>query len=127
MLDVQIFTLYPDLYPGLLDIGIYKKAQENKKWSLKVIDIRDYASDDNRTVDDTPFGGGSGMLLKPDVVASALDKNTKSNEKIIYLSPKGKRLDQNEVKKFSKLKKYCRIIFLYIFVLLKLGLVVQLV
>ena len=105
MLNVQIFTLYPDLYPGLFDIGIYKKAQENKKWSLKVIDIRDYASDDNRTVDDTPFGGGSGMLLKPDVVASALDKNTKSNEKTIYLSPKGKRLDQNEVKKFSKLKK----------------------
>ena len=105
MLNVQIFTLYPDLYPGLFDIGIYKKAQENKKWSLKVIDIRDYASDDNRTVDDTPFGGGSGMLLKPDVVASALDKNTKSNEKIIYLSPKGKRLDQNEVKKFIKLKK----------------------
>ena len=105
MLNVQIFTLYPDLYPGLLDIGIYKKAQENKKWSLKVIDIRDYAFDDNRTVDDTPFGGGSGMLLKPDVVASALDKNTKSSEKIIYLSPKGKRLDQNEVKKFSKLKK----------------------
>ena len=63
MLDVQIFTLYPDLYPGLLDIGIYKKARENKKWSLKVIDIRDYAFDDNRTVDDTPVGGGSGMLL----------------------------------------------------------------
>ena len=105
MLDVQIFTLYPDLYPGLLDIGIYKKAQENKKWNLKVIDIRDYAFDDNRTVDDTPFGGGSGMLLKPDVVASALDKNTKSNEKIIYLSPKGKRLNQDEIKTFSKLKK----------------------
>ena len=46
MLEVQIFTLYPDLYPGLLNIGIYKKAQENKKWSLKVIDIRDYANDE---------------------------------------------------------------------------------
>ena len=105
MLEVQIFTLYPDLYPGPLDIGIYKKAQENKKWSLKVVNIRDYAFDSNRTVDDTPFGGGSGMLLKPDVVASALDKNTKSDEKIIYLSPKGKRLDQNVVKLFSNLKK----------------------
>jgi len=105
MLEVQIFTLYPDLYPGLLDIGIYKKAQEKQKWSLKIIDIRDYAIDDNRTVDDTPIGGGSGMLLKPDVVASALDKNIKSKEKIIYLSPKGKRLDQKEVKSLSKLKK----------------------
>jgi len=105
MLEVQIFTLYPDLYPGLLDVGIYKKAKEKKKWSLKVIDIRDYAFDDNQTVDDTPFGGGSGMLLKPDVVASALDKNIKAKEKIIYLSPKGKKLDQQEVKSLSKLKK----------------------
>ena len=105
MLEVQIFTLYPDLYPGLLNVGIYKKALEKKKWSLKIIDIRDYAFDDNQTVDDTPFGGGSGMLLKPDVVASALDKNIKAKEKIIYLSPKGKRLDQQEVKSLSKLKK----------------------
>ena len=105
MLEVQIFTLYPDLYPGLLDIGIYKKAKEKQKWSLKIIDIRDYAFDDNRTVDDTPFGGGNGMLLKPDVVASALDKNIKGKEKIIYLSPKGKRLDQKEVKYLSKLNK----------------------
>ena len=105
MLEVQIFTLYPDLYPGLLDVGIYKKALEKKKWSLKIIDIRDYALDDNQTVDDTPFGGGSGMLLKPDVVASALDKNIKAKEKIIYLSPKGKKLDQQEVKSLSKLKK----------------------
>ena len=105
MLEVQIFTLYPDLYPGLLDVGIYKKAKEKQKWSLKIIDIRDYAFDDNRTVDDTPIGGGSGMLLKPDVVASALDKNINAKEKIIYLSPKGKRLDQQEVKSLSKLKK----------------------
>ena len=105
MLEVQIFTLYPDLYPGLLDVGIYKKAKEKKKWSLKIIVIRDYAFDDNQTVDDTPFGGGSGMLLKPDVVASALDKNIKAKEKIIYLSPKGKKLDQQEVKSLSKLKK----------------------
>ena len=105
MLEVQIFTLYPDFYPGLLDVGIYKKAKEKQKWSLKIVDIRDYAFDDNRTVDGTPFGGGSGMLLKPDVLASALDKNIKVKEKIIYLSPKGKRLDQREVKSLSKLKK----------------------
>ena len=104
MLEVQIFTLYPDLFPGLLDVGIYKKAKEKQKWSLKIIDIRDYAFDDNRTVDDAPFGGGSGMLLKPDVVAAALDKNVTSKDKIIYLSPKGKKLDQLKVKSFSKLK-----------------------
>ena len=104
MLKVKLFTLYPDLFPGLLDVGIYKKAKENKKWSLEVINIRDYALDSNRTVDDTPFGGGSGMLLKPDVVAAAIDKNVPSKDKIIYLSPKGKKLDQHTIKSFSKLK-----------------------
>ncbi len=104
MLKVKLFTLYPDLFPGLLDVGIYKKAKENNKWSLEVINIRDYAFDSNRTVDDTPFGGGSGMLLKPDVVAAAIDKNVNSKDKIIYLSPKGKKLDQHIIKSFSKLK-----------------------
>ena len=105
MLEVKIFTLYPDLFPGPLDIGIYKKAKENKTWDLKVINIRDYSIDSHGSVDDTPFGGGSGMLLRPDVVASALDINTKPGEKIIYLSPKGKKFDQNEAKSISKLDK----------------------
>ena len=105
MFEVKIFTLYPDSYPGPLNIGLYKKAQEKKIWSLEVIDIRDYATDKHRTVDDTPFGGGSGMLLRPDVVASALDHNINKGDKIIYLSPKGKKLDQSTVKEFSKKKK----------------------
>jgi tRNA (guanine37-N1)-methyltransferase len=105
MLEVKIFTLYPDLFPGPLDMGIYKKAKEKKFWNLKVINIRDYSTDGHGSVDGTPFGGGSGMLLRPDVLASALDKNVKSNEKIIFLSPKGKKFDQNEAKKISKLDK----------------------
>ena len=105
MLEVKIFTLYPDLFPGPLDTGIYKKAKENKIWDIKVINIRDYSTDGRGSVDDTPFGGGSGMLLRPDVVASALDKNTKSGEKIIYLSPKGKKFDQREARSISKLNK----------------------
>ena len=105
MFEVKIFTLYPDLYPGPLNTGIYKKAQESKIWSLKVINIRDYAIDKHNSVDDTPFGGGSGMLLRPDVVASALDSNLKNDETTIYLSPKGKRFDQKIAKEFSKQKK----------------------
>ncbi|MDC0477052.1 tRNA (guanosine(37)-N1)-methyltransferase TrmD [Pelagibacteraceae bacterium] len=105
MLEVKIFTLYPDLFPGPLDMGIYKKAKENKIWDIRVINIRDYSTDGRGSVDDTPFGGGSGMLLRPDVVASALDKNTKSGEKIIYLSPKGKKFDQHEARSISKLNK----------------------
>ena len=89
MLEVKIFTLYPDLFPGPLNVGIYKKAKENKIWDLKVIDIRDYSTDKHSSVDDTPFGGGNGMLLRPDILASALDQNIKNGEKIIYLSPRG--------------------------------------
>ena len=105
MFEVKIFTLYPDLYPGPLNTGIYKKAQESKIWDLKVINIRDYAIDKHSSVDDTPFGGGNGMLLRPDVVASALDSNLESNETTIYLSPKGKKFDQKIAKEFSKQKK----------------------
>ena len=105
MFEVRIFTLYPDLYPGPLNTGIYKKAQEGKIWNLKVINIRDYATDKHSSVDDTPFGGGDGMLLRPDVVASAIDSNLESNETIIYLSPKGKKFDQRAAREFSKKKK----------------------
>ena len=105
MFKVKIFTLYPDLYPGPLNTGIYKKAMESKIWDLKVINIRDYAIDKHSSVDDTPFGGGSGMLLRPDVVASALDSNLESNETTIYLSPKGKKFDQRAAREFSKQKK----------------------
>jgi len=72
---------------------------------LDVINIRDYAKDKHKTVDDTPYGGGEGMVLKPDVVAKALDQNLKKNEKIIYLTPKGKTFDQNKAKKFLNEKK----------------------
>ena len=104
MLEVKIFTLYPDLYPGLLNKNIFKKAQRNKIWELKVINIRDYATDKHKSVDDTPFGGGSGMLLRPDIIASALDANVDKNETTIYLSPKGKMFNQNIAKRLSKQK-----------------------
>ena len=105
MFEIKIFTLYPGLYPGPLNTGIFKKALESKIWDLKVINIRDYAADKHSSVDDTPFGGGSGMLLRPDVVASALDENLKSIDTTIYLSPKGKRFNQEVAKKLSKKKR----------------------
>ena len=103
MWTARVFTLYPELFPGPLDSGLYKKALKKKLWSLEVINIRDYASDKHKTVDDTPFGGGSGMIMRADVIANALDKNTNNkNEPIIYLSPKGKRFDQDYAKKIIK-------------------------
>jgi len=96
----RIFTLYPELFPGPLGSGLYKKSLEKKIWSLEVINIRDYALDKHKTVDDTPFGGGSGMLMRADVIANSLDKNiSDKNEPIIYLSPKGKKFDQSYARK----------------------------
>ena len=100
MWTVRVFTLYPELFPGPLGVGLYKKALEKKLWSLEVINIRDYAEDKHKTVDDTLFGGGSGMLMRADVIANSLDKNiSNKNEPIIYLSPKGKKFDQIYAKK----------------------------
>ena len=100
MWTARVFTLYPELFPGPLGSGLYKKAHEKKLWSLEVVNIRDYATDKHKTVDDTPFGGGSGMLMRADIIANSLDKNISSkNEPIIYLSPKGKKFDQDYAKK----------------------------
>ena len=103
MWTAKVFTLYPDLFPGPLGGGLYKKALDKKIWSLDVINIRDYADDKHKTVDDTPFGGGSGMVMRADVLAKSLDKNIfNKKEPIIYLSPRGKRLDQTYTKEISK-------------------------
>ena len=100
MWKARVFTLYPELFPGPLNIGLYKKALEKKLWSLEVINIRDYALDKHLTVDDTPFGGGSGMVMRAEVLANSLDKNiSNKNESTIYLSPKGKKFDQTFAKK----------------------------
>jgi len=95
MFKAKIFTLYPEYFPGPFDIGICKKAFEKKLWDLKLINIRDYAEDKHKTVDDTPYGGGVGMLMRPDVVAKSLDANLEEKETIYYLTPKGKIFNQN--------------------------------
>ena len=103
MWKVRVFTLYPDFFPGSLNSGLYKKALDNKIWSMDIINIRDYAKDKHKTVDNPPFGGGSGMVLRADILADALDKNIKDKkEPIVYLSPKGKKFDQNYAKSILK-------------------------
>ena len=104
MFQAQVFTLYPEIFPGPLAKGIYGKAQNNKLWDLSVINIRDAATDKHKTVDDTPYGGGTGMLLKADVLANSLDQNVKKGERIFYLSPKGKIFDQKLAQDLSKEK-----------------------
>ena len=102
MWKARIFTLYPEIFPGPLNKGLYGKALSNKIWNLDIINIRDSAEDKHKTVDDTSFGGGSGMLIKPDVLARSIDQHINKSEKIFYLSPKGKLFNQETAKSLSK-------------------------
>ena len=104
MWKARIFTLYPELFPGPFNYGLYKKALEKNIWSLEICNIREGATDKHKTVDDTPFGGGSGMLIKPEVLANSLNKYEKQDEKIIYLSPKGTKFTQEMAKSLLKKK-----------------------
>ena len=104
MWQAQVFTLYPEVFPGPLSTGLYGKALSKELWNLKVVNIRDAAEDKHKTVDDTPYGGGSGMLLKADTLAKSLDQNKTEGDRIIYLSPKGKKFDQLYAQELSKEK-----------------------
>ena len=104
MWQAQVFTLYPEVFPGPLSTGLYGKALSKELWNLKVVNIRDSAEDKHKTVDDTPYGGGSGMLLKADTLAKSLDQNKTEGDRIIYLSPKGKKFDQLYAQELSKEK-----------------------
>ena len=104
MFQAQVFTLYPEFFPGPLAKGLYGKALSNKLWNLNVVNIRDAATDKHKTVDDTPYGGGTGMLLKPDILAKSIDQRVKKDERIFYLSPRGKKFDQKFARDLSKEK-----------------------
>ena len=104
MWTARVFTLYPEIFPGPLTKGLYGKALKKKLWNLEVINIRASAEDKHRSVDDTPFGGGSGMLLKADVLGKSIDDNIAKGEKVFYFSPKGKKFDQQTAKDLSKEK-----------------------
>ena len=98
----NIFTLFPEFFPNLVDFSIFKKALKKKIWHIDIFNIRDYALN-NRNVDDTPYGGGSGMLLKAEPIANAIDQNIKNPKlaKIIYPSPRGKVFNQRIAEEFA--------------------------
>ena len=104
MWQAKVFTLYPEFFPGPLSKGLYGKALSKKLWNLNIVNIRDAAEDKHKTVDDTPYGGGSGMLIKADVLAKSLDQNIVKGERVIYLSPKGKGFDQSYAQELSNEK-----------------------
>ena len=98
---VSILTLFPEIFPGPLGVSLLVNALQNKLWELNLINIRDFAKDRHKSVDDTPYGGGAGMVMKPDVIEMALNSISDFPGQRVCLTPRGKRLSQQKVKKLS--------------------------
>ena len=100
-----VLTIFPEMFPGPLGSSLAGKALAEGKWALRTIDIRDFATDKYRSVDDTPAGGGAGMVMRADVVASAIDAaraGVKPGTPTLYLSPRGKTLTQQCVRDLAQ-------------------------
>lgn len=101
---VRVLTLFPEMFPGPLGFSLAGRALERGVWSLETMDIRSFASDKHRSVDDTPFGGGPGMVMRPDVLDAALNAAAAKpggRGRVIYLSPRGRLLDQALVRELA--------------------------
>ena len=104
MWSATVLSLFPEMFPGTLGLSIAGKALKNDIWSLKMLNIRDFSNDKNGKVDDVPFGGGHGMVIKPDVIDKALNSVIDAEGPRIYLSPRGKKFDQRFAKRLSEEK-----------------------
>ena len=98
---VSILTLFPEIFPGPLGVSLLGNALQKKLWELNLINIRDFAKDKHKSVDDTPYGGGAGMVMKPDIIEMALNSISDFPGQRVCLTPRGKRLSQKKVKKLS--------------------------
>ena len=97
----SVLTLFPEMFPGSLGLSLAGRALEAGVWSLEAVDIRDFATDRHRSVDDTPSGGGAGMVMRADVVAKAVDAVHRAGQPLVYLSPRGKPLTQARVRELA--------------------------
>lgn len=94
MFAASIITLFPEAFPGTLGVSLIGKALRDGGWSLETVQLRDFGQGPHKNVDDTPAGGGAGMVLRADVAAAAIDSIPRNDRPIIYLSPRGKPLSQ---------------------------------
>ena len=96
----SVLTLFPGMFPGPLGQSLAGRALETDAWALDVTNIRDFASDKHRTVDDTPFGGGAGMVLRPDIVDAAVAA-VDDGRPVVCLTPRGRRFTQADAQRFA--------------------------
>ena len=99
----NILTIFPEMFPGTLSGGVVGRALDKGIWSYNAINIRDFAINNYGSVDDEQFGGGAGMVMRPDVVGNAID-SVKEKGKIIFFSPRGRVLNQKLVHEYAKCK-----------------------
>jgi tRNA (guanine37-N1)-methyltransferase len=99
--QATVLTLFPEMFPGPLGISLLGKALEKNLWQLDVRDIRDHGLGKHRTVDDTPAGGGPGMVMRADVAVAAIDAVAQNSRPLIYLSPRGAPLTQKRVRQLA--------------------------
>ena len=97
-----ILTLYPEMFPGPLGVSLAGRAMAEGKWACETVQIRDFAEDKHRTVDDTPAGGGAGMVLKCDVLARALDSAPAAGRPILAMTPRGKPITQARIRELAQ-------------------------
>ena len=105
MWNANIITAYPEMFPGTLGHSVIGKALSNKKWSLNIINLHNFGYDERKSIDDSPFGGGPGMIIRPDVVEKAvisITENTVTNMPLVYLSPSGTSLNQQDLVNYSQ-------------------------
>lgn len=100
--QVNILTLFPELFPGPLAKSVTGRGLTNNIWSITTTNIRDYTLDKHRTVDDVPYGGGTGMVVRPDVLSRAIKDTCNFNLPLIYLSPRGKVFNQDMARDLAK-------------------------
>ncbi|MBX3429156.1 MAG: tRNA (guanosine(37)-N1)-methyltransferase TrmD [Hyphomonadaceae bacterium] len=101
MFKASIITLFPEAFPGVLGVSLIGKALRDGLWSLETTQLRDFGQGPHKNVDDTPAGGGAGMVLRADVAAAAIDSIERNGRPIIYLSPRGKQLSQAMVQEWA--------------------------
>ena len=100
--QARVLTIFPAMFPGPLGQSLAGKALERGDWTLEVLDIRDFAEDRHQSVDDAPFGGGAGMVMRPDVVGAAVAEVVDRPEPLLYMSPRGRLLDQDRARRLSE-------------------------
>lgn len=101
MFAASIITLFPEAFPGTLGVSLIGKALRDGAWSLDTVQLRDFGQGPHKNVDDTPAGGGAGMVLRADVAAAAIDSIPRNDRPLIYLSPRGKQFNQSMAKQWA--------------------------